>query len=328
MQIPQNFDLRSLQVFIATAEQGGMTQSAKSLSMTQSGVSQTIAGLEDAIGARLFDRSVRPIVLTAAGRMLFARGQKLLSDTREAYIEACEADKKKLSMLTIAMPESFANLVGPKLIKNKRELCGHWRILSGLTPPQREAFLSHSVDILITEDTNVTDVTGLERYSVFSEPYILIFPKTFEGSTELGPHLEQHDFLRYSMGSAVGRQTETQLNRLRLRFPHVVEFDNSSGLIEAVASGVGWGVTTPLCLLQRRDLFGMLKVAPIKRGGFYRHFSLIARESSLGSIPEAIASECRSILQTEVLPHLFDDVPWLEDMLLCRTTKQVYKRNA
>lgn len=326
VQIPQNFDLRSLQVFVTTAEQGGMTQSAKALSMTQSGVSQTIAALEDAIGARLFDRSVRPIVLTAAGRMLFARGQKLLSDTREAYIEACEADKKKLSMLTIGMPESMANLLSPKLFKSKKEACEYWRIWSGLTPAQIEAFQSHAIDIIITEDSVASELTEVERYSIISEPFFLIFPKSYEGSTELGPHLNELDFLRYSLRSALGRQTETQLNRMRLRFPQVIEFDNSRGLTEAVASGLGWGITTPLCILQSRELIPQLKTAPIKRGSFYRHFSLITRQNSLGSMASEIAAECQKILQNDVLPPLFNDIPWLEDMLLCRTTKQIYRR--
>jgi len=43
MRIPSNFDLRSLQVFVITADQGGMTQSAKVLRMTQSAVSQIMA---------------------------------------------------------------------------------------------------------------------------------------------------------------------------------------------------------------------------------------------------------------------------------------------
>jgi len=62
--IPNNFDLRTLQVFVMTADRGGMTQSARALKMTQSAVSQTISKLEDAIDVQLFDRTVRPIGLT------------------------------------------------------------------------------------------------------------------------------------------------------------------------------------------------------------------------------------------------------------------------
>lgn len=328
MHIPPNFDLRALQVFVVTAEQGGMTQSARALGMTQSGVSQTIAALEEAVGARLFDRSVRPIVLTSSGRSLFERSQKLLADTREAFLEASQAENKKLSTLTIAMPESLANLLGPKLVRNRRDLCGYWRVWAGLTLSHREEFLSHAIDVLITEDSNITDLSGLERHAIFSEPYVLIFPKDFSGSTELGQHLDALPLLRFSLRSSTGRQTETQLSRLRLRFAQTAEFDTSSGLSEAVAERLGWGITTPMCLMQRTDLIGRLKVAPIHRGGFYRHFSLVTRENSLGRAPEEIAGECRAILQRDVLPQLFTHVPWLENMFICRTTRELYKREA
>ena len=63
MKIPSNFDLRSLQVFVETADQGGMTQSAKVLRMTQSAVSQIIAGLEDSVGVKLFAVSYTHLTL-------------------------------------------------------------------------------------------------------------------------------------------------------------------------------------------------------------------------------------------------------------------------
>jgi len=91
VKIPNNFDLRSLQVFVVTADQGGMTQSAKVLRMTQSAVSQIIAGLETAVGVKLFDRSVRPIVLTSAGRILLEHGRHILRETKEAFRETIYA---------------------------------------------------------------------------------------------------------------------------------------------------------------------------------------------------------------------------------------------
>ena len=106
--LPPNFDLRALQVFVVTAEQGGMTQSAKVLNLTQSGVSQTIASLEEAIGGQLFDRSKRPIVLTSAGRALLNRSHNILADVQNAYLEASQSDLKELVSLTIAMPQSLS----------------------------------------------------------------------------------------------------------------------------------------------------------------------------------------------------------------------------
>ena len=74
MRLPQEFDLHALEVFVMTVELGGMSQCASHLQVTQSAVSQTIAKLETGIGAPLFDRTMRPLGLTASGKALYARG--------------------------------------------------------------------------------------------------------------------------------------------------------------------------------------------------------------------------------------------------------------
>ena len=61
MKLPAGFDFNTLEVFMLTAELGGMTQSAKHLGVTQSAVSQIIAKLEAGLGTSLFDRSLRPL---------------------------------------------------------------------------------------------------------------------------------------------------------------------------------------------------------------------------------------------------------------------------
>ena len=71
MKLPPGFDLHALEVFLLTAELGGMTQSAQHLGLTQSAVSQMIAKLEAGLGTSLFDRTIRPLALTDSGR---ARG--------------------------------------------------------------------------------------------------------------------------------------------------------------------------------------------------------------------------------------------------------------
>src|SRR3546814_13645209 len=80
MDLPQSFDLRSLRVFVMVAEAGGMTSAARQLGLTQSSVSQIVGNLEEAIGSALFDRSVRPLALTAAGTTLYERGRAMLAE--------------------------------------------------------------------------------------------------------------------------------------------------------------------------------------------------------------------------------------------------------
>ncbi len=314
MKIPNNFDLRSLQVFVVTADQGGMTQSAKVLRMTQSAVSQIIAGLEDSIGTRLFDRSVRPIVLTTAGRILLERGRQILRDTKEAFRETQTLERRRLASLTIAMTDSVAAVLGSHLYKHMNEISSYWRLWSGLSPFHREEFLSHNIDVIMTTSNVMEDVAGLVRYKVFQEPHILIFPKDWDGDVELHTGIKEDlPFMRFSLRSAMGLRIERQLNRLRVKFPDVVEFDRGPSHTMAVAQGLGWGVTTPLCLLEKPDMLDDIQIHPITRGAFSRHFDLLAREDSLGEVPQELARKSREILRETCVPVLYDRVPWLKD---------------
>lgn len=312
MKIPNNFDLRSLQVFVVTADQGGMTQSARVLRMTQSAVSQIIAGLEHAVDVKLFNRSVRPIVLTPAGKILLERGRQIIKDTQETFRETQTLEQRQLAMLTIAMTDSMSAVVGAKLYKALQDISGYWRVWAGLSPYHREEFLSHNIDAIITSSNVMEDVSGLDRQLVFQEPYVLIFPKDYKGSIDIMDGARDLPFLRYSLRSAMGLRIESQLNRLRLKFPDVVEFDGAPSHTMAVAEGVGWGITTPLCLLSKAELLDNVQIHPMTRGQFSRHFVLLSRENSLGHMPEKIADEARRLLKTECIPLLYNNSPWIE----------------
>jgi len=313
MIIPSNFDLRSLQVFVVTADKGGMTQSARVLKMTQSAVSQTIAGLEHAIDAQLFDRSVRPIALTTGGKILLERARQIIQDTEDTFRETQTLEHRKLASLTLSMTGSMSTVLGAKLYKSLNEMSSYWRIWAGLSPLHREEFLSHNIDIMITTRNVMEDVSNLERKVIFQEPYILVFPKSYKGSVDIMEGEKNLPFLRYSMRSALGLRIESQLNRLRLKFPQSLEFDNAPSHTMAVAEGIGWGITTPLCLLSTAELLDHVQIYPLTRGQFSRRFDLLAREDSLGDIPSKVADKARMLLRTECIPKIYDMAPWIED---------------
>jgi len=157
------------------------------------------------------------------------------------------------------------------------------------------------------------DVAGLDRQLIFKEPYILVFPKDYKGSVDIMDGVRDLPFLRYSLRSAMGLRIESQLNRLRLKFPDIAEFDSAPGHTMAVAEGVGWGISTPLCLLQKQELLDHVRIEPLSRGQFSRHFDLLSRENSLGQMPIKIANEARRLLRTDCIPVLYDKVPWIEE---------------
>jgi len=62
-------ELRQLRYFLAVAAERNFTRAAERLHMAQPPLSRQIQQIEAAIGAALFDRDSRPLMLTAAGRL-------------------------------------------------------------------------------------------------------------------------------------------------------------------------------------------------------------------------------------------------------------------
>lgn len=66
-----NLDLNKLHTFGAVVEQGSVGGAAAHLGRTPSAVSQSVSGLEGALGVKLFDRVGRRLVLTRGGHLLY-----------------------------------------------------------------------------------------------------------------------------------------------------------------------------------------------------------------------------------------------------------------
>jgi DNA-binding transcriptional LysR family regulator len=318
MDLPQSFDLRSIRVFVMVAEAGGMTSAAKQLGLTQSSVSQIVSNLEDALGSPLFDRSVRPLALTASGTTLYERGRAMLAEAGDLYRDLRERERKQLSSLTLAMAESIANSVGPPLVAEQRGLARRWRIWAGISPDNHAALMNHTVDAVVTTTDELDGVEGLESHAILTEPFLLVFPASYDGPSEPLDALTSMPFVRYSLRSAIGRQIEAQLNRLRLRVPIEVEFDTAVSQFAAVADGMGWSMTTPLCLLQELGRLERLRIEPLTRGRFSRPVSLVARGGDLGPTPELLAAAIRDILRRR-LQDLYATLPWLAESIVWPT---------
>jgi DNA-binding transcriptional LysR family regulator len=70
--------LRQLQIFIAVADAGALAPAARRLRLSQPTLSEALRDLEAVLGVALFDRSARPLQLTASGRALVPEAKALL----------------------------------------------------------------------------------------------------------------------------------------------------------------------------------------------------------------------------------------------------------
>ncbi|BAM91387.1 putative transcriptional regulatory protein, LysR-family [Bradyrhizobium oligotrophicum S58] len=76
--------LRQIRYFVATAEQGQITQAASALSISQSAITTSIKELEETVGAELFSRSPQGMELTPIGRQFLFHAYDILNKVEEA----------------------------------------------------------------------------------------------------------------------------------------------------------------------------------------------------------------------------------------------------
>ncbi len=77
-------DFYQLSYFIKVAETKSISRAAEELFLTQPAVSKQISALEEELGARLFDRIGRKVLLTRAGENLYSRADRILRSVDEA----------------------------------------------------------------------------------------------------------------------------------------------------------------------------------------------------------------------------------------------------
>ncbi|MFF0462113.1 LysR family transcriptional regulator [Streptomyces mexicanus] len=83
-------EIRQLRHFMAVVTEGGFTAAARAELIVQSALSSSIRNLERELGAELFERTGRRVVLTEAGRALVPQARALLA-TAEAAKDAVAA---------------------------------------------------------------------------------------------------------------------------------------------------------------------------------------------------------------------------------------------
>jgi DNA-binding transcriptional LysR family regulator len=115
-------EIRQLRAFIAIAELGTFTAGALRVHVTQAAISMQIRQLENELGAKLFVRAPRRVMLTEAGEQLLHRARQILRDHDAALDEIAELTGAERGRLRIGSASAMVTTdVLPKLLKEVRK---------------------------------------------------------------------------------------------------------------------------------------------------------------------------------------------------------------
>ncbi len=117
-----DLSIRQLRAFRAVAEVGSFSEAAVRLHLSQPALSATIQKLEDAVQARLFDRTTRQVLLTPEGEELFRLSSRLVdefeavTDNLQDYLE-----RRRGRIVVAALPSLAAVTLPPALARLKSQ---------------------------------------------------------------------------------------------------------------------------------------------------------------------------------------------------------------
>jgi DNA-binding transcriptional LysR family regulator len=99
--------LRAFEVFATVVGQGSFTRAADKLDTSPANVTRYVNELEEALGARLLNRTSRRLSLTETGKTLYDRALSILEDVAEAEAIASTAAMQPRGRLRVNAPLSF-----------------------------------------------------------------------------------------------------------------------------------------------------------------------------------------------------------------------------
>jgi len=114
-------EIRVLKYFLAVAREGNITKAADMLHITQPTLSRQLMQLEDELGAALFVRGKRKIVLTDAGMLLKRRAEEIISLSEKTELEIGNQDNEVSGEIVLACGITEAtNTMGEYIQKFKQ----------------------------------------------------------------------------------------------------------------------------------------------------------------------------------------------------------------
>jgi LysR family transcriptional regulator, carnitine catabolism transcriptional activator len=172
-----NLTMLQIRCFIALTQEGTFGRAASVLHMSQPSISRHIKGLEDSLGARLFDRDTRSVSLNSVGAAILPVCERLVSGVEADLAELIDIAKGKAGHVSIALLPSIGNKLLPQIIGPFREICPgvEIRAIDGMMTDVEDAVRQGRADFGFTMEP--TEKAGLRYINLFDDPLVVLIQK-------------------------------------------------------------------------------------------------------------------------------------------------------
>lgn len=245
-------ELRQLEYFVAIAETGAFSRAALRLSVTQPVLSRQMRALEQELGADLYHRTGRGIVLTEAGKLFEQHARGVLETTAGAKRAIDALGSAPAGKVTIGMPPSVGAVLTTPIVGRFR--AEFPRITLGVM----EGFSGHVLEWLTTGRIDVAVLYNAPRTSaLITEPLVtdelfLLGPvgdPAAAGNGEVsGSQLARIPLILPSRPHGLRVLVDDFLSKIGVTPNVQVEIDAMSSTLGLVENGVGYTILSYSCV--------------------------------------------------------------------------------
>lgn len=270
-----HLDVRHLKLVETVAKEGGLTKAANRLHVTQSALSHQLRDIEDKLGAPLFLRLNKKMLLTQAGERLLSSAPAVLEELKRAEEDIRQIALHREGMLRIST-ECYTcyHWLPPVLKPFSREFPRvEVRIVAEATRRPVEALLDGRLDLAITS------VPARNQKLIFKplfkdEMVVIVSPDHPLASQ---PYVNARDFAsEHLLVYALPKEELTIFQKVLVPAgvspKHVSRVELTEAIIEMVKAGLGIGVMARWAVrphLEARTLGAL----PLTARGFHRRWS-------------------------------------------------------
>jgi len=168
-------EIRQLRAFVAIAESGTFTAGALRVHVTQAAISMQIRQLETEIGAKVFVRAPRHVILTEAGEQLLRRARHILREHDAALDEIAELAGAERGRLRIGSASAMVLTEQlPSILKElrKQHPAAEIAVTSGTSEVLVDQILAGEVDIAFV--SLPVDVRGIKTERLSQDQLVAI----------------------------------------------------------------------------------------------------------------------------------------------------------
>lgn len=234
--------LKSLMIFMRSAQCGSFSEAARQLGMAPSAVSRAVLRLEDDLGARLLQRTTRSLTLTEDGNRFYQRAQQILNDLEEAELEVKQSQSSPTGTLRLDLSFTFGKLhIAPALLQFTTQ---HPELKLNVSFNDRLLdLIEEGIDATVRIGT--PSDSSLIMHHLATAHYVTCASLQYlaqKGTPTIPTELLQHRCVNFIFSQSRQEHKwkfEQNGKAIDLNVDSYLRFDNSEVILEAVIQGAG-----------------------------------------------------------------------------------------